>query len=278
MHGHVQALIDEGVDAIFYPSMTYNFDENLGDNHFNCPVVAYYPKVIGGNMKDLADTEYIDDFIAVHNKKEFIIHFTKILALHGFRHNKSDVKKAADAAYECYYSHMESLRKKADEYINIAKEQGLPVIVLCGRPYHADPEINHGLSRIITDLGAIVLTEDSVSCNTQKFDTSVLNQWTYHSRLYAAAKYVADNTDNKLKMNLVQLVSFGCGVDAVTTDETRAILEHKGKIYTQIKIDEISNLGAIKIRLRSLFAVMDKQDASKNPSNKVQNEELVPIK
>ncbi|MBR5528613.1 MAG: 2-hydroxyacyl-CoA dehydratase [Clostridia bacterium] len=278
MHGHVQALIDEGVDAIFYPSMTYNFDENLGDNHFNCPVVAYYPKVIGGNMKDLEGTEYIDDFIAVHNKKEFIIHFTKILALHGFKHNKSDVKIAADAAYECYYSHMESLRKKADEYIDIAKEQGLPVIVLCGRPYHADPEINHGLSRIITDLGAIVLTEDSVSCNTQKFDTSVLNQWTYHSRLYAAAKYVADNADNKLKMNLVQLVSFGCGVDAVTTDETRAILEHKGKIYTQIKIDEISNLGAIKIRLRSLFAVMDKLDTSKTYSNEVQKEEFVPIK
>lgn len=256
LHGHIEALLDENVDFIFYPSMTYNFDENLGDNHYNCPVVAYYPKVIRGNVKNIEKTEFIDDFISIHDKKEFVSHFAKILSSHGMKHSANQVKCAAEMAYKHYFSHMKALRDKADEYLETAKKEHLPVIVLCGRPYHIDPEINHGISRLITDLGAVVITEDSVSCKTEKFETSVLNQWTYHSRLYAAAKFVAKNTDPDLNINLVQLVSFGCGVDAVTTDETRAIIEHANKIYTQIKIDEISNLGATKIRLRSLFAVM----------------------
>ena len=130
----------------------------------------------------------------------------------------------------------------------------MPVIVLAGRPYHIDPEINHGIDRLLCDLGAVVVTEDAVAGKVRPFRTTVLNQWTYHARLYAAAKYVAGNREQKI--DLVQLVSFGCGVDAVTTDETRAILEAAGKIYTQIKIDEITNLGAVKIRLRSLFAVI----------------------
>ncbi|HCR44422.1 MAG TPA: 2-hydroxyglutaryl-CoA dehydratase, partial [Ruminococcaceae bacterium] len=122
------------------------------------------------------------------------------------------------------------------------------------RPYHLDPEINHGINRLITSLGAAVISEDAVSCRVRRFHTEVLDQWTYHSRLYAAAKYIGDKPD----MNLVQLVSFGCGVDAITTDEVRRILEENNKIYTQIKIDEITNLGAVKIRLRSLFAALEK--------------------
>ena len=136
--------------------------------------------------------------------------------------------------------------------IKKAKENDRPVIVLCGRPYHLDEEINHGIDKLICECGATVITEDSVSPLVEKFPTTVLNQWTYHSRLYAAAKYVAKANDKDL--NVVQLVSFGCGVDAITTDEMRTILEKDGKIYTQIKIDEISNPGAVKIRLRSLFA------------------------
>jgi predicted nucleotide-binding protein (sugar kinase/HSP70/actin superfamily) len=138
------------------------------------------------------------------------------------------------------------------EYLKKAKENDRPVIVLCGRPYHLDEEINHGIDKLICECGATVITEDSVSPLVEKFPTTVLNQWTYHSRLYAAAKYVAKANDKDL--NVVQLVSFGCGVDAITTDEMRTILEKDGKIYTQIKIDEISNPGAVKIRLRSLFA------------------------
>ena len=136
-----------------------------------------------------------------------------------------------------------------------ARRQKLPIIILSGRPYHLDPEINHGIDKLITSLGAAVISEDVVSNHVQKFRTHVLNQWTYHARLYAAARYVCSQPD----MNLVQLVSFGCGVDAITTDEVRSILEEKEKIYTQIKIDEITNLGAVKIRLRSLFAALEQE-------------------
>ena len=134
-----------------------------------------------------------------------------------------------------------------------AENRNIPIIVLSGRPYHLDPEINHGIDKLITSLGAAVVTEDTVSGKVDRFPTDVLNQWTYHARLYAAAEYVGD----KPNMNLVQLVSFGCGVDAITTDEVRRILEKNDKIYTQIKIDEITNLGAVKIRLRSLFAALE---------------------
>lgn len=138
--------------------------------------------------------------------------------------------------------------------MNIALSKNIPIIVLCGRPYHLDPEINHGINKLITSLGAVVITEDSISHKVKPFKTKVMNQWTYHSRLYAAAKYISESKDN---INLVQLVSFGCGVDAVTTDEVRRIIESKDKVYTQIKIDEISNMGAITIRLRSLLAIID---------------------
>ena len=257
IHGHIEALLEQNPDIVFYPCMTYNVDERLGDNHYNCPVVAYYPKVIRSNVKELANSVFIDGFIGIHLKKEFSGHFIKLMAANGVKLDPKQVNKAAKLAYKEYDKHMSELRSKANEYITYAKENKKPIIVLCGRPYHIDPEINHGISRLICGLGAVVITEDSVSSNITRFKTSVLNQWTYHSRLYAAAKFVACNKDPGLDMNLVQLVSFGCGVDAVTTDETRAILESAGKIYTQIKIDEISNLGAIKIRLRSLFAVMN---------------------
>lgn len=151
---------------------------------------------------------------------------------------------------------MNMLRNKADEYLKLAFDKDMPVIVLAGRPYHIDPEVNHGINEIICNLGAVVLTEDSISNKESRFSTNVLNQWTYHARLYAAAKYVSERRD--ININLVQLVSFGCGVDAVTSDETRSIIESGDKIYTQIKIDEVTNTGAVRIRLRSLFALFDR--------------------
>ena len=166
------------------------------------------------------------------------------------------MQAAADAAYAEYESHMAKIRVKGSEIIDEARRQGKRIIVLAGRPYHVDPEVNHGIDRLITRHGAAVVTEDSISNRVQKFPTSVLNQWTYHSRLYAAAKYCTEQPD----MDLVQLVSFGCGVDAITTDETREILQEGGKLYTQLKIDEITNLGAVNIRLRSLFAALDERD------------------
>lgn len=164
-----------------------------------------------------------------------------------------EIKKAAKAAYAEYNAYFTKVRQKGEEMIEQARRQKLPIIILSGRPYHLDPEINHGVNKLITSLGAAVISEDIVSDRVEKFKVGVLNQWTYHARLYAAAKYVGNQPD----MNLVQLVSFGCGVDAITTDEVRDILEKNNKIYTQIKIDEITNLGAVKIRLRSLFAALE---------------------
>ncbi len=254
LHGHIESLLEMGVDAVFYPSMSYNVDEGLGKNHYNCPVVAYYPKVIGANVKALGKVDYISDFIGIHSKKQFAPHFHKILADHGFDIPLKEVKRVAALAYAAYDAHMANIRAKAQEYLTTAHERHLPVVVLAGRPYHADPEINHGIDRLVSDLGAVVITEDSVSHLVAPPETQVLNQWTYHARLYAAARFVAECRD--LNISLVQLVSFGCGVDAITTDETRDLLESAGKVYTQIKIDEITNLGAVKIRLRSLFAIL----------------------
>ena len=170
------------------------------------------------------------------------------------------MKDAVDAAYAEYEKHMQLVRQKGAEIIAEARRQGKHIIVLAGRPYHVDPEVNHGIDQLIIRQGAAVVTEDSVSCYEQKFPTAVLNQWTYHSRLYAAAKYCTEQPD----MDLVQLVSFGCGLDAVTTDETREILQAGGKLYTQLKIDEITNLGAVNIRLRSLFAALEERKQDKH--------------
>ena len=259
MHGHVEALLDEGVDAVFYPCMTYNFDENLGDNHYNCPVVAYYPEVISSNIQKLKDTVFIGDYVGLHRRHDFPGKMYEILRRHfpNGTFTKKDVKKASDAAYAEYDLYMRAVRAIGDRFLALAEEQHKPVIVLAGRPYHVDPEINHGIDGLICDCGAVVVTEDAVACKEKKFPTKVLNQWTYHSRLYAAAKYVVDRADKRV--NLIQLVSFGCGVDAITTDEVRGILHDGGKIYTQLKIDEITNLGAVRIRLRSLFAALDLQ-------------------
>ncbi|MBQ8796218.1 MAG: 2-hydroxyacyl-CoA dehydratase [Clostridia bacterium] len=260
MHGHIEALIDEGVDAVFYPDMTYNFDEKLGDNHFNCPVVAYYPQVIKSNVGAISKTKFISDFIGLHDKKQFEVHIAPILEKHFRKFDKKTIKAASDKAYEAYYKFLSDVRSKAEEYLEIAEKEDLPVIVLSGRPYHIDPEINHGIDSLICGEGAVVITEDSVSHLYDKFKVTVRNQWTYHARLYAAARFVAEHKRGH-KVNLVQLVSFGCGVDAVTTDEARSIIEESGKIYTQLKIDEISNMGAVRIRLRSLLsAAADRND------------------
>ncbi len=254
LHGHIEALLDQKPDAIFYPCMSYNFDEHKGDNHYNCPVVAYYPEVLDANILALEQTKFIYDYVGPHRRKDFPGKMRGILAKYFPPIPEKEVKDASDAAYAEYEAHMGRIRQKGKEYLAFAKEHDLPVIILSGRPYHLDPEINHGIDKLICECGAVVVTEDSVSDLVEKFPTGVLNQWTYHSRLYCAAKYVAECGDNRI--NLVQLVSFGCGVDAITGDEVRSILESGDRIYTQIKIDEITNLGAVRIRLRSLFAAL----------------------
>ena len=255
-HGHIKALTQMHLDAIFYPCLTYNIDEGLGDNHYNCPVVAYYPEVLAGNCPELEGQKFIYDYVGIHRPKDFVHKMAKdVLPKYFGGISEKEVQEAANAAYAEYEAHMAQIRVKGSEIIDEARRQGRRIIVLAGRPYHVDPEINHGINQLIIRQGAAVVSEDSVSCYEQKFQTSVLNQWTYHSRLYAAAKYCTEQPD----MDLVQLVSFGCGLDAVTTDETREILQAGGKLYTQLKIDEITNLGAVNIRLRSLFAALEER-------------------
>ena len=254
IHGHIQWLLDNDIKQIFYPCMSYNFDEHLGDNHYNCPVVAYYPEVIHANVKEIQNIKFFHEFVGIHRPKDFPKKVHAELLKYFGDISLKEVKEASKAAYAEYESYMKNIREKGNEIIKKAREEGKTIIVLAGRPYHVDPEINHGIDKLITSFDVAIVSEDIVSNKeAKKVKTSVLNQWTYHSRMYAAAEYVSHYDD----MELVQLVSFGCGVDAITTDEVRSILERHGKIYTQLKIDEITNLGAVKIRLRSLLAATE---------------------
>ena len=259
-HGHIHALAKEKLDAIFYPCMSYNFDEELGDNHYNCPVVAYYPEVLKDNCNELENIPFIFDFIDLSNRQEFEKRYPTMIQKHFPNLKTEDIVHAIHEAYVEYDLHMQDIREKGQEIIREARKQGKRIIVLAGRPYHVDPEVNHGIDKLITRLGAAVITEDSISNLTKKFNTAVLNQWSYHSRLYAAAKYCTTTDD----IDLVQLVSFGCGLDAITTDETREILQEGNKLYTQLKIDEITNLGTVTIRLRSLFAALEERELERN--------------
>ena len=255
-HGHIESLLEKGVDFIFYPCMSYNIDEGGSDNHYNCPVVAYYPELLKANMPVLNDDNFVSPYIDINKKN----HTAKAVAraLKKYSVTKSMVYDVLDKAYSAEVRFRRSIETKAREIIANARSKGQKIIVLAGRPYHIDPEINHGIHKLITSLGLAVVTEDSVSNLIDVPPLDVLNQWTYHSRLYRAAEYVTTQPD----MQLVQLVSFGCGIDAITTDEVRAVLEENGKLYTQLKIDEINNLGAAKIRLRSLVASLEEKETA----------------
>lgn len=253
-HGHIESLLEKGVDFIFYPCMSYNVDEGGSDNHYNCPVVAYYPELLKANMPVLNDDNFISPYVDINKKNHTAKAVSRALKKYGI--TKSMVYDVLDKAYSNEVRYRRGIETKAKEIIADARSKGQKIIVLAGRPYHIDPEINHGIHKLITSLGLAVITEDSVSNLIDVPPLDVLNQWTYHSRLYRAAEYVSTQPD----MQLVQLVSFGCGIDAVTTDEVRAILEENGKLYTQLKIDEINNLGAAKIRMRSLVASLEEKE------------------
>ncbi len=259
LHGHVAYLMEqEDIHYIFYPCMSFNFDEHLGDNNYNCPVVAYYPEIIAANMKMKNGVTFINDYVGVHRKKDFPKKLYEILSKYFNGISIKEIKSATEAAFESREKYMSSMRAEAKRIVKSARKQGKLIIVLAGRPYHADPEINHGIDTLLESLGMAVISEDSLSGLVEKFHVNILNQWTYHARLYAAAKFISDKPD----MQMVQLVSFGCGLDAITTDEVRSIIEKSGKIYTQIKIDEITNLGTVKVRLRSLLAALKQQEGN----------------
>ena len=253
MHGHIENLLEKGVDAIFYPCMTYNLDEGRATNCYNCPVVAYYPELLKANVAALADFDFMMPYFELADPKRFGQHAAKYFCGKYPQLKKKQVLAAADAAYQELGNYYAEVRAEGQKAIAYADTHGLDIAVIAGRPYHVDPEINHGIDQLIASFGLVIVSEDAVWQLTEAPQVHVLNQWTYHSRMYGAAKYVT----KKENAQLIQLVSFGCGIDAITTDEMRAICENGGKLYTQLKIDEISNLGAAKIRIRSMLAAVE---------------------
>lgn len=248
-HGHIENLISKNIEHIFYPCMSYNFDEGISDNCFNCPVVAYYPELLKTNVKELDSNNFMMEYLSLNNKKLLSKQLYEILNKTFGDIKQKEVKNALEKAYIEYDKYTKHIKEKGEEFIKYAKNNNKKVIVVAGRPYHIDPEINHGIDKVLSSLGIVVLTEDSIEVSHEKPKVNILNQWTYQARLYNAAYYVAKNKD----MELIQLVSFGCGTDAITSDEVKDILERNNKIYTQLKIDETNNLGAAKIRIRSLL-------------------------
>ncbi len=255
VHGHIQSLIDKGLQTIFYPCMTYNVNEDMGDNHFNCPVVAYYPEVVEGNM-NLEHVKFLYPYVYLEDKRIFDQKMFEYFKARQMDIPFKDVQAASNHAYFAYQQFKDRVQEEGRNAIAFARRNHRDVIVLAGRPYHVDPQINHGIHRLLNNLGFVVISEDSIAKQAVLPSVHVLNQWTFHSRMYNAAQYVAQQEH----MELIQLVSFGCGIDAITADEVKDILRSNGKLYTQIKIDEVDNLGAVKIRCRSLQAAMEERE------------------
>lgn len=254
VHGHIIDLINKGVTKIFYPCIPYNIKEDpTADNNYNCPVVTSYSENIRANMKILSEKniEFLQPFLPLDNPERMIKRMEEELKNENL--SSHDIAVAAKAAYNELKRYKEDVQKQGEyvlEYMERTKTKG---IVLTGRPYHIDPEINHGLPELIQSFGLAVLSEDSIS-HLAKIPRPirVMDQWMYHSRLYAAATLVANRAD----LEIIQLNSFGCGLDAITMDQVKELLEAKQKIYTAIKLDEINNLGAARIRIRSLLAAL----------------------
>ncbi|WP_199825307.1 2-hydroxyacyl-CoA dehydratase [Gorillibacterium timonense] len=265
VHGHIASLAEEGCRLIFYPSVMYEEQEAPeATNHFNCPVVTSYPEVIRTNM-DLFREEgmkLLSPFLTLDDKQAL----SKELARTFPSIPSKEIREAVERAWEENERVRADIRQKGEETLEFLRQTGKKGIVLSGRPYHVDPEIHHGIPDLIASLDMAVLTEDSVAHLGEITEPlRVVNQWKYHSRLYRAASFVSHH-DN---LELVQLTSFGCGLDAVTADMVQEILENRNKMYTLLKIDEINNLGAARIRLRSLKAAMEERERKGVSARKV---------
>ncbi len=269
-HGHIMSLLDNGIKTIFYPCIPYSRKEHeASDNHYNCPIVISYSEVIKNNVEELKNIKYINSFLPIDNIKNLVKIIGSLEEFKEYHFTKRELQMAAQKAEEEYQKYKKDVRDKGQEILAYMDKNDLRGIVLAGRPYHVDPEINHGIDTLITSLGLCVLSEDSVENQGEiKSPIRVVNQWVYHSRLYAAADFVGKH-DN---LEMIQLNSFGCGVDAVTTDQVEEILKSYDNMYTLIKIDEINNLGAI--RIRSLLASMNKRINAKKSPEKLGNYEI----
>lgn len=255
VHGHIMQLIEKGIKFIFYPSIVYEKKE-IKDamNHYNCPIVTSYPENIKNNVEQIKDIKFKNPFLNFNDKQ--LLYKRLYDELKEFNISLNEIKNAVDKAWNESIKFKEDIKTKGKQTLEYISKNNITAVVLAGRPYHIDPEINHGISELINSYKIAVLTEDSI-CHLGKIERPlvVMDQWAYHSRLYAAASFVATQ-DN---IELIQLNSFGCGLDAVTTDEVKDIIERANKIYTVLKIDEISNLGAIRIRIRSLIAAIEER-------------------
>ena len=268
-HGHIMSLLNQGINTIFYPCIPYSRKEyNSSDNHYNCPIVISYSEVIKNNVEELRQDKikYINPFLPIDDIKNLVKVVYDSDQFKEYKFTKKELTEAAKKAEKEYQKYKEDVRKKGRETLKYIEENNLRGIVLAGRPYHVDPEINHGIDTLITSLGLCVLSEDSI-CEPKKGVSQklrVVDQWVFHSRLYAAAEFVGKHDF----LEMIQLNSFGCGVDAVTTDQVEEILKSYDNMYTLIKIDEINNLGAIRIRIRSLLASMNKRISIKKDEEK----------
>lgn len=259
VHGHIKWLMENGEKFIFYPSINYERVEDAKQpNHYNCPIVATYPEVIANNMDEAIrdyGVEFMHPFLPYDNDSRLIKELASLLANRGIK--RSEIRRAVELARHEDKRFHDDMRRAGDEALAYGEEHGIKSIVLAGRPYHVDPEINHGMDKMINSFGMIVLTEDSIA-HKGFFERPirVLDQWMYHTRMYRAATFVGTRDD----IELIQLNSFGCGLDAVTTDQVAEICHKNNKLYTVLKIDEGSNLGAAKIRIRSLRAAMAERE------------------
>ena len=254
-HGHVSWLIKQGVKFIFYPCIPYERKElENSNNHYNCPIVTSYAENIKNNVEELVTENvlFMNPFLSFADEKVLAKRLVKEVGSQ-FNIPSGEINNACHAAWEELAACRADVMKKGEETLKYLEETGRHAIVLAGRPYHIDPEINHGIPELINSYGIAVLTEDSIShLGKVERPLIVMDQWMYHSRLYAAASFIRDK-DN---IDMIQLNSFGCGLDAVTTDQVNDILSSAGKIYTVLKIDEVNNLGAARIRIRSLISAI----------------------
>lgn len=260
VHGHIVNLTDKGIKFIFYPSITYEQrEEEHSNNHYNCPIVISYPEVIFNNVDNVRDSQikYLKPFLPYHNKERMVVRLAE--EFKEFQITAGEIEYSVEKAYQEQEAFKRDIRRAGEEALAYISEKGIKGIVLAGRPYHLDPQINHGIPEMINTLGMAVFSEDSVShLGHVERPLRVVDQWAFHSRLYAAASFVARRRD----LELVQLNSFGCGLDAITTDQVQEILNNHSRVYTTLKIDEVNNLGPVRIRLRSLMATMLERENS----------------
>ncbi len=263
VHGHIINLLEKGVKTIFYPCIMYETKEfSQSDNNYNCPIVQSYSEAIKLNVDELEDKtiKFMNPFLPM-DEKGMLLRILELPEFKEYKFTKKELKDAISAAFKEQAQFKQDVRDKGEEFLKYIDEHKEKAIVLAGRPYHLDKEVNHGIDTMINSLGLAVLTEDSI-CHLNKLDTKlrVVDQWAYHSRVYRAADVVSQRPN----IELVNLNSFGCGLDAIITDQAEEILKRNNKLYTTIKIDEINNLGAAKIRIRSLIASMNKRNEELN--------------